>query len=226
MQKYKYQMHCHTAACSGCAITTPEQLVAALYEGGYSGCVLTNHFYHGNTAVDRNLSWNKFVYAYEKDYNECKKTAEKYDLDIIFGIEENVLDGLEILCYGITPQFLYDNPQLKSYSLEVWYKALNELGALCIQAHPYRDRAYIKNPSILPLDCIDGIEVFNLANEDNANQSAAEFALKHPDLLLSSGADDHNSKYLCHAGIAVDTRIRDEKQLVSILKSKDYTIIK
>ncbi len=223
---YKYQLHCHTAFCSKCAVTTAKELVAALYNGGYSGCVLTNHFRHGNTTFDRNLTWNDFVAEYEKDYLECKKAAEKYDLDIIFGIEEHLLDGLEILCYGITPQFLYENPQLENASPKVWHDTLSSFGALCIQAHPYRDRAYITNPRVLPLDCIDGIEVFNLANIDQDNQMAEKFALEHNDLILTSGSDDHDSKYICRAGIAVDNRIRDEKQLADILKSKNYTIIK
>ncbi len=226
MKKYKYQLHCHTAGCSACAKTTPDQLVTALYKGGYSGCVLTNHFKHGNTSVDRSLPWIAFVAEYEKEYLNCKKAAQKYDLDIIFGIEENIGDGLEILCYGITPQFLYDNPQLENASPQIWYDTLKKYGALCIQAHPYRDRAYIKNPRVLPFEYIDGIEVFNLANTDCENQLSDEFTLKYNDLILTSGSDDHDSNYICRAGIAVDTRICDEKQLVDILKTKDYTIIK
>ncbi len=226
MDTYKYQMHCHTANSSKCATTTTQELITALYNGGYKGCVLTNHFRHGNTIFDRNLPWNDFVSEYEKDYNQCKKAAKKYDLDIIFGIEEHLLDGLEILCYGITPQFLYDNPQLKNTSPEIWYDALKSFGAVCIQAHPYRDRAYITNPRVLPLDCIDGIEVFNLANPEQENQMADDFALKHSNLILTSGADDHDSKHICCAGIAVKNRIRNEKQLADVLKSKDYTIIK
>lgn len=219
-------MHCHTANCSACAKTTPKELVTALYNGGYSGCVLTNHFWHGNTAIDRNLPWNAFVAEYEKDYLECKKAAQKYNIDVIFGIEEHLFDGLEVLCYGITPQFLYDNPQLINTSPQIWHDTLKSYGALCIQAHPYRDRAYITNPRVLPLEYIDGIEVFNLANNDDTNQKAHEFAIGHNDLILTSGSDDHDANYICRSGIAVKNRISNEKQLVDILKSKDYTIIK
>ena len=44
------------------------ELVDALRAGGYAGCVLTNHFMHGNTGVSRDLSWERFVAEYERDY--------------------------------------------------------------------------------------------------------------------------------------------------------------
>ena len=74
--KYKYQMHAHTSPCSACAVMSPAELVESLYSGGYSGCVVTNHFYKGNSGIDRNLPYNDFIKKYEEDYLECKKAAE------------------------------------------------------------------------------------------------------------------------------------------------------
>lgn len=227
MQKYKYQLHCHTKPCSACASMTPSELIGGLVVGGYSGCVITNHFFKGNSGIDRNLPWDEFVRQYENDYLECKKKAEIYGLDIIFGIEEHLFDGLEILCYGITPQFLYDNPQLQTdHSVETWYNALNKFGALCIQAHPYRDRTYITNPRLLPLEFIDGIEVYNYSNKPQNNVLAEEFAKNYPDLILTSGADAHTEDLMSNAGIETTVRITDEQQLVNVLKSGNYTLIK
>ena len=56
MGKYKYQLHTHTSPCSKCGAMSPEELARALYEGGYAGAVLTNHFYGGNSGIDRTLS--------------------------------------------------------------------------------------------------------------------------------------------------------------------------
>ncbi len=226
MKTYKYQMHTHTAPCSKCAIMTPQELIDGLIAGGYSGCVITNHFFKGNSGINRNLPWNEFVAQYEKDYNECKKIAQSHDLDIIFGIEEHLFDGLEILCYGITPDFLYNNPQLRDdHTLETWSCTLHKYGALCIQAHPYRDRAYITNPRPLPLDLIDGIEVYNYFNQTNENALAEKLASNNPQLILTSGADVHSSDLVCFAGIESSVRIINEKQLVSVLKSKDYELV-
>lgn len=206
---------------------TPAELVDSLVAGGYSGCVLTNHFFKGNSGIDRNLSWNEFVAQYEKDYIECKKAAEGRDLDIIFGIEESLFDGLEILCYGITPQFLYDHPELRDdHMLETWATAIHKFGALCIQAHPFRDRVYITNPRLLSTEYIDGIEVLNFSNKPEENELAADTALLYPDFILVSGADAHSGGMVCCSGIESDTRINDEKVLVEILKSGKYQLIK
>ena len=226
MKTYKYQIHTHTAPCSKCATMTPAELIGSLIAGGYSGCVLTNHFLKGNSGIDRNLPWNEFVACYEKDYVECKKAAEGYDLDIIFGIEEQLFDGLEILCYGITPQFLYDNPQLTEFSLKVWSAALHNFGALCIQAHPFRHRGYIPNPRLLPTEYIDGIEVFNFSNKPEENELAANAASKYPDWILVSGADAHSGDLVCCAGIEAETRITNEKVLADVLNSGKYKLIK
>ena len=224
--KYKYQMHTHTAPCSCCAPMTPAELIEGLLSGGYQGCVITNHFYGGNTGIDRDLSWNDFVKEYERNYLECKEIAKEHDLDIIFSIEEQISDGLEILCYGVTPQFLYDHPELQSSrSIEVWSKALRDFGALCIQAHPFRNRSYIINPRVFSLEYIDGIEVFNAGNQPGENKKTSVFANENPNLILTSGGDSHIISTVCLGGIITNKRIQDEKQLVDILKSKNYELI-
>ena len=62
--EFKYQMHTHTAPCSKCAVMTPQELIDGLVAGGFKGCVLTNHFYKGNSGIDRSLPWNDFVAEY------------------------------------------------------------------------------------------------------------------------------------------------------------------
>lgn len=224
--KYKYQMHCHTSPCSKCAPITPQELIDSLAAGGYNGCVITNHFFCGNSGIERDLPWNDFVGEYEKNYLECKKIAQKHDIDVIFAIEEHLFDGLEILCYGITPQFLYDRPELRgNRSIEAWSNALREFGALCIQAHPFRDRNYINNPRLLPLEYIDGIEVFNACNNPEANVQAEKVAAEHPEWILTSGGDSHLPESACWGGIETNTRITNEKTLLNVLKTKDYELI-
>lgn len=223
---YKYQMHAHTLPCSDCAQRTIEELVEHLHLGGYQGCVITNHFLNGNTGIDRKLPWNEFVRQYELDYLRGKEAAEKYDIDLIFGVEEHVSGGLEILCYGITPDILYAHPELSERSCKVWHDVLSSYGALCIQAHPFRARDYIREPKLLPLEYIDGIEIFNAENNESENTKAEKAALAHPELILTSGADSHRNRSICIGGIESETRIRDEKELVSVLKSGKYEILK
>lgn len=225
MSEYKYQLHCHTAPCSACSMMSPQELARTLRDSGYSGACITNHFFNGNSGIDRSLSWEDFVGAYEKDYLECKKYADPLDVDVIFGIEEGVGGGLEILCYGVTPDMLRAHPELREKNPRIWYEALSPLGVLIIQAHPFRERSYITTPGILPLELIDGFEVYNSENKPEANQRAKEFAELHGELILTSGADSHKPANLACGGISSPCRIRTPEQLTAVLRSGDYKVL-
>jgi len=218
-------MHTHTAPTSRCAVMTPEELAEALNDGGYSGAVLTNHFLHGNTGVDRALPWEDFVREYERDYLACRAAAEKYGLDILFGVEEHVSGGLEILVYGITPDVLYSHPELAEWDVALWHDVITSHGGVVIQAHPYRSRSYIDEPGVLPLENINGIEVYNLGNDEVANIRAAAFATTHGELILTSGADTHSFRTVCYAGIEAPYRIKTEAELAKLLRSGGYNIL-
>ena len=227
MANYKYQMHIHTAPCSACGRMSPAELCEALHENGYQGAVLTNHFYHGNSGVDRseNTSWEEFVSAYEKDYLECLEEAKKYDLDIIFSVEEVLIPGLEILCYGVTPEVLYANPELRSCSPERKVEILRQNGVLLIQPHPFREAFYIPNPGPLPLEFIDGVEVYNRGNgTDEMNKKALEFANEH-NLIKTSSADAHSTDRVPCGGIITEKRIKSPQDLVNTLRNGNYTLI-
>ena len=225
MKQYKYQMHMHTLPCSKCARMDFEQLLAALASGGYSGGMITNHFFHGNTGIERRLPWEKFVDAYAEDFVLGKKIARKYDLDLLFGLEEGVGRGMEILCYGITPELLYDHPELRKGGLAQWSASVHAAGGICLQAHPFRRRDYISEPGPLELAWIDGIEVYNACNDFADNLAAQEFAGQNPGMILVSGADAHTPDKVCRAGIKTRQRIADGTDLVQILRQGCYRII-
>ncbi|MBO7761679.1 MAG: PHP domain-containing protein [Clostridia bacterium] len=222
---YRYQLHTHTVPCSLCARMSPEELCHALYEGGYAGAVLTNHFFHGNTGVDRALPFADFVKPYIEDYEACKRAAEPYGLDILFGLEEGVGGGLEILCYGLTPEILLRHPELSTSAAAVWHDVLHAEGVLVVQAHPFRERAYITTPGPLPLTVIDGVEAYNRGNIGDENARACALAAKHPTLIVTSGADAHEPRSVTVGGIETERRIRNEAELAEILRSGEYTPI-
>ena len=143
----------------------------------------------------------------------------------IFGVEEHLYGGLEILAYGIEPNVLYEHPELVERQGEDWLKMLHGVGALMIQAHPYREASYITMPGPLPVEWIDGIEIFNVGNKDNANELAAEFAAQHPEFILTAGSDAHTVERACMSGISTDERIRNAAELAKVLKSGRYELI-
>ena len=224
---YKYQMHIHTTPCSKCGRLTPQELCQALVANGYQGGVITNHFYHGNSGIDRSeqTSWEQFVSAYENDYLECKKAAQEHGVDIIFSIEESVKSGIEILCYGVTPKILYDNPQLVKGEIDEWIRVMRQNGVVIIQAHPFREADYIPVPGPLPVELVDGIEVYNRGNSDSMNQSALEMAVAYPELIRTSSADAHTVEHIPFGGIQTSVRIQSEQDLARVLRSGEYELL-
>ncbi len=222
---YIYEMHQHTAACSRCGKADTKELIKALKEHGFSGVVITNHFYNGNTGIDRNLPFEEFCEAYENDYLVAKKEGERLGIDVLFGIEQGVGNGKEILVYGLTPEKLKKHPEITDGKLKTLSQAVHSEGGMVFQAHPFRNREYINFPDEkLPLELLDGIESLNRQNTDEDNIKALTYAKEHG-LKQVAGSDSHSEDFSVRRfGIECSCRIKTEEELVSVLKSDDYKL--
>ena len=225
MDGYIYEMHCHTSPCSGGGEDI-EGHIDTLIEKGFQGMVVTNHFYNGDNRVDRNLPWADFVREYELDYLRGVKHAKERDFDLLFGVEEHVGEGREILIYGITPEDLYKHPELREPDVDKWLRAVHEAGGVIFHAHPYRERVYITKPG--PIDkvaLLDGIEVYNAANKPWENERAEQLACELG-LPVSAGSDGHSHSSMGRAGIISPRRITTEAELAELLREGGYGIYK
>ena len=232
---FKYELHMHTSESSACGKSTVDEMIRKYHSLGFSGAVITNHFFHGNTRIDRALPPEKFVEEFCRPYFEGQKTAKELDFDLLFGIEENIGSGKEFLLYGITPQFLYDNTYLfapemntdpyREEMLAAYRREADRCGAVIAFAHPYRDRAYIKDPGFVPNpSAFDAVEVFNLCNRPEDNARAAE-VFSGSDKILIAGSDLHSTEFEAAAGVAFPCRIRDEIALAKQLKSGNFELV-
>lgn len=222
---YKFEIHLHTTACSDCAVSSAFEMLDAAKQNGYSGIVITNHFYNGNTCVDRSLPWKDFVNEYKKDYENAKSYGEKLGLKVFFGIEEGYEPGKEMLIYGLSPEILENCPEFKNMSAKEKSEFAHENGGITVCAHPFRDRFYIPNPDTPPNPIFfDGIECFNYFNKDEENDKAFAFA-EQCGLIKTSGCDIHNAKDFGKAGIAFEKPINAYSDLLKYLKSGEYKLI-
>lgn len=220
---YRYETHCHSSNCSRCAHSSAKALVRAYHEKGYSGLVLTDHFIHGNNCVDPSLPWADRMQCYYDAFLEARAAAAGLDFDVLFGIEHAYAGGLEVLCYGIDLNFLLANPDIPDLDLEEFAARVHEYGGILIHAHPYR----WAGPELeLPLEHLDGIEVFNCGNPPWKNDLAQDFAAGK-DLIQTSGGDTHicTSSNLGNAGIALPHRVRTEAEFVNALKRREHCLI-
>ncbi|MBR4942084.1 MAG: hypothetical protein IKZ19_08815 [Clostridia bacterium] len=222
---FKYEMHCHSLPSSGGAPI--EEHIDHLISIGYSGLVITNHFRWGATALDRTMPWADFVEHYRRDCENGREYGAKKDFDVLFGVEEHIGGGKEILVYGLGPEFFIDNPELADHELATYSRLVRANGGVILQAHPGRTRRYITDPGpVSNLDLLDGIEVFNAANDELENAAAAALAAENPRFILTGGSDAHGGTTAGRAGTAFPERVKNEAHLAEMLKSRLHTIVK
>lgn len=214
---YRYETHLHTVEGSACGVTPGKEYPAIFKRRGYDGIFITDHFFHGNTRPSRELPWEQYVDAYMKGYEEAKKAGDEIGFKVFFGLEEN-FDGDEYLIYGVDREFLLAHSEIPHWTREEMTKAVHEAGGAVIQAHPFRDRFYIKRIHLFT-EGVDGIEGINTANTANDNLAALCYALQH-DFMILAGSDTHDMKRIddSNGGILYDTPILSERDFAERLR--------
>lgn len=222
---YKFEIHLHTSACSGCSVSASEEMLDAAYEKGYSGIVITNHFYHGNTCVDRSLPWREFVNAFAADYYNAREYGAKKGLTVLFGIEEAYSRGKEMLIYGLSPEIIADCPDFKTMNPRQMSDFIHKNGGIAVCAHPFRDRDYIPSPNTPPdISLFDGIEAYNHFNLPEENLKACILA-ENSGLFKTAGTDIHNYRDFGNAGIDFDYPVKSNGDFITQLKNGSYKLI-
>ncbi|MCR5154976.1 MAG: PHP domain-containing protein [Lachnospiraceae bacterium] len=221
--KYKYDLHVHTYEASACASMTAAEQVKKYKEAGYDGIITTDHFFGGNTRVDRSLPWKEKIEAYCKGYEHAKEEGDKIGLKVFFGVEQG-FNGTDFLIYGLDKEWLIAHPEFESANIEETYKMVHGAGGMMVHAHPFREADYIKGVTLRP-DCIDAVETWNRGNRlDDWNIKAEEYADKYG-LPHTGGGDTHNLPDT-PAGIITKEPLnswKDYKKL--ILERGEYEII-
>ena len=223
---FKYEIHLHSAGTSACGVSDSTEYIKSAKEKGYAGMVFTNHFYRGNTAIDRTLTWREFVRHYENDWLRAKELGDKYDIDVLFGLEEGYGGGKECLIYGLSPEDIAGCKEFPYMTISEISAFVRSCGGLIACAHPFRARYYIKNPDAEPdISLFDAIEVYNFGNTCEDNIKAEDFA-KKSGLIMLSGGDVHNTDSFGNAGIILPERAKAEKDFVRLVKAGNVGLIR
>lgn len=162
MEQFRYEIHCHTSQGSLCGQFTGAQLAEYYAERGYQGVIITDHFFNGNCAISPALSWEERVERFFDGYEEAKKVGDRLGLQVFYGWEYNYLTT-ELLTYGLDKQWLIDNPDILSVSVEEYCERVHKAGGFLVHAHPFREREYISYLRLLP-NYVDAIETVNAAH--------------------------------------------------------------
>ncbi len=189
---YRYETHLHTSEGSACARASGAEQVRSYYEAGYTGIIVTDHFFNGNTTVPRNLPWKERVNLFCLGYENAKAEGDRLGMDVFFGWESGY-SGTDFLIYGLDKQWLIEHEGMLEWSVEEQYHRVKADGGLVVHAHPFRLAFYIPEVRLFP-EYVDAVEVINMGNvplDPIYNNQAYAYALEH-DLPMTSGSDIHN----------------------------------
>ncbi len=217
---YVYETHLHTVEASACGRTPGADYIEHMKSLGYSGIIVTDHFFNGNSCVPKNLPWEQRVELYCKGYEAALEASKGQDFTVMFGIEYN-FQGDEYLLYGVGKEWLLSHPDIMEKSRPEVKGLVHEGGGIMIQAHPFRERDYLNTIHLMASVC-DGAEVFNAANQDYQNALAYEYAVERG-LMMTAGSDIHSISQNDMGGISFPYRISSIDEFVKALLAGDGT---
>ena len=133
---YLYETHMHTSESSACARSTGKEMARAAKDAGYTGIIITNHNWYGNTCIDASLPWEQWIRRFCTGYEEAERQGEEIGIDVFFGYE-SCYQGTEFLIYGVDKKWLLSHPQIKDATIKEQYHMIHEAGGMVIHAHPF-----------------------------------------------------------------------------------------
>ncbi len=218
--KYKTELHCHSRDGSGCSNESAEGIVKKYLEHGYTTVALTNHFGPAWNPDDREHWMNEIAEKYEA-YDKLVKAAEG-KLNVIMGMECRFVENCnDYVVLGITREFLETIDVNITKSIRTFAEKAHENGMFIIQAHPFRPHM-----TMLPPDHVDAIEVYNGHPGHNSHNFLAEAFADHYGKRKTSGTDHHDKGHMPRGGILTDEPITGVEQLIEVLRSGNYELIK
>jgi hypothetical protein len=185
--RYLYETHLHTSQASACAVSPGRDYVRRYQDLGYAGIIVTDHFFNGNSAIDRDLPWAKWVDRFCRGYEDARNEGAKIGLDVFFGWEES-FKGDDYLVYGLDKAWLLAHPETARWSRREQFDAVRAAGGCVVQAHPFREASYIR--TIHLSTAVDAVEAANAGNDPAWDVLTLRYA-KRLGLPVTAGSDIH-----------------------------------
>src|SRR5690554_4652408 len=221
MNEFIYEIHAHTSEVSVCGQVSAKEAVRLHRDKGYSGLVITDHFYEGFFTQDAAQSWSQQVARFLRGYELAYDAGQQLGMDILLGAEVRFLDDpTDYLLYGISERFLQDNEKLYEMDIRHLRQLADEHNLLIYQAHPFR-----REEPRLDNEMIDGMEVINgNLRHNNRNDVAQDYAKAHG-LKMIAGSDFHQLEDLARCGVVFPERVRTEQDLVRLLRQDKVRLV-
>lgn len=221
---YKYELHAHTSECDLVAKLSGGELVRAYADQGYSGIVITDHyfsiFFDWFREELEGKSHKEIIDRWLRGYESARNEGEKIGFTVLPGAEVRI-DGTinDYLVYGLEIEDLYRLPLLnRMASIDEVLDILPERTCV-VHAHPFRENMTVRDPSRF-----FGIEVHNGGTDAFRNQLAKAWA-EHYGKAMTSGSDCHGPWAVGKGGIITENPIYTPTDLVQVLRGRNYQLI-
>jgi hypothetical protein len=217
---YLYETHLHTSQGSSCGRSRGREYVQKYLDLGYTGIIITDHFFNGNTAADRNLPWKKWVERFCRGYEDALEEGYRRGLDVFFGLEETFA-GDDYLVYGLDKEWLLEHPEAAGWTRKQLCEEVRRYGGCVVQAHPFRQYNYIE--SICLSGCVDAVEAANAGNERSFDALAWAYC-KKLNVAATAGSDIHLAMDIrgdVVFGVYLDKKMETIADYVSAVRNKD-----
>ena len=211
---YLYETHMHTCLASACGVSTGKEHVHFYHDLGFTGIIITDHFFGGNTAVPKTLPWQERIDLFFRGYEDALEEGMKVGLDVFFGLEQNC-DFDEYLIYGLDKEYMKAHPELEHWTRKQQLEEVHRAGGAVIQAHPFRIRGYMDIIRVGDLFA-DGVEAGNAGNEQLDDARAMLYA-KAKGLLMTAGSDNHHSPAENVFGVELDKKLNTIQDYARII---------
>lgn len=211
---FLYETHMHTCLASACGKSTGKEHARFYKEQGYTGIIMTDHFFRGNSCIDRSLPWEEQIDLFFRGYEDAKEEGDRIGLDVFFGLEENH-SGDEYLIYGLTREYMKAHPEMEHWTRKQQLEEVHRAGGCVIQAHPFRMRPYMDRIRLGALFC-DGIEAANAGNEALDDARALRYGMEKG-LVMTAGSDNHHSPAETLYGVILESRLTSIEDYVRMI---------
>jgi len=223
---YLYETHLHTREGSSCGVSRGREYIKRYQDLGYTGIIITDHFFNGNCAAARNLSWANWVNESCRGYEHALEEGARCGLDVFFGWEES-FDGDDYLVYGLDKEWLLEHPEVRYWTLDEQFNEVKRYGACVVQAHPFRftrNFRYISHSALY----MDAVEAANSGNEQISDALAWEYS-KKMNVTATAGSDIHFAGDIrpdTVFGVYLDKKMENIGDYVKAIKNNAISALK